>query len=386
MAAHGGAPGVCLIGCGSWGAIHALGMQALGGRVRRYYSSRTLAHAAQFAQRFSGDGTFESAQAAIQDANVSAVIIATPHDTHAPLARAALAAGKHVLVEKPFAVTTADAVALVGLAQEHDVCLAVAEEYRLSPLIGAARGVLESGRLGRILFARASAVTRFQPAEAWKRDPVAAGGGVLLDVGIHYVDLLRYLVGEPVNVFAHAPGGADGAELTAAAMLSFGSGTVAHLTITWEGRRGPDEPNLELIGEHGGLRVDFRRPRVEEWTALPSSHWSRRLRAALPWRVRERLAGLISGLPQAKTRHHRVPARDLIGSHALVADFVGAFIERRSPAADGRDGARDLAVVRAAYESMRTGRQTTVPALFAREGGGAAAATRAPGGGSGRSP
>ncbi|MCI0433653.1 MAG: Gfo/Idh/MocA family oxidoreductase [Gemmatimonadetes bacterium] len=358
-------PGVCLIGCGKWGAVHALGMRALGPRIRRFFASRTPSRAAEFARRFAGDDVFVDASSAIGDARVDAVILATPHDTHAPLARAALEAGKHVLIEKPIALTIEDAGQLVELAERHGLCLGVAEQYRSSPLIQALRRMLDEGRTGPVLFANGSAITKFDPAEAWKRDLRSAGGGVILDVGIHYIDMFRFLLGEARHVLALAPSrqGAE-PERSANVVLGFDRGVSAHLAISWRGQRAGGTPNLELVGERAVLQIDFRKPRIVEWTALPDGHWSNRARAALPWRIRSRVPGLMARLPGAQRRRLAVPADDLIGSHAAIDDFVRAFTEGRPPAVDGREGTRDLAVVLAAYESIESGRLTPITDPF----------------------
>lgn len=344
-----------MIGCGAWGRVHALALQAMGSGVRRFFASRTTERARDFARTFSGEDAFDSPERAFADPRVSAVVIVTPHDSHAPLARAALHAGKHVLVEKPIALTLDDATHLVELAAEKGLCLAVAEEYRLSPLVRALHEAVADGLIGRVVFAHASAITRFEPTEPWKRDRHAAGGGVLLDVGIHYIDLLRSLFGEPGRIFALAPGGEHGpTELAVSALISFDNDVSAHVAVTWCGQRVPPAPNLELVGEEGALMLDFRRPWLVHATRLQAGHWSERLRAGLPWRIRRRVPGLLASLPEARCRRIRVPSDDLIGSHALIQDYFAAFTGQRAPAVSGVEGTRDLAVVLAGYDSVRT--------------------------------
>ncbi len=356
MMKGGSAPGVCLIGCGAWGAVHALALKSMNARVRRFYASRSPARAREFAGRFAGEAAFDRVDQVWADPRVSAVVIATPHHLHAQLAREALLAGKHVLVEKPIALSLEEARGLVQRADAEGLCLAVAEQYRVSRLIGATAEALRAGLIGPVVFARVMVATRYTAAEAWKHDRASSGGGVLMDVGIHYVDLLRHLIGEPRAIFAKAQqSGADGAELAASALLSFDDDVSAQLAITWRGHRPAPAPQLELIGEAGCLQVDFAVPWVLHARPLASGHWARRVRSLLPWRLRERVPGLLSRLPDATRRRIRVARADLVGSQALVEDFVAAVVGGGQPAVSGAEGTRDLSVVLAGYASMQRG-------------------------------
>lgn len=356
-------PGVCVVGCGAWGGVHAAVLKSMGSRVRRFFASRTAARARDFARRFAGE-PFDTVEAALSDARVTSVVIATPHDLHAPLTRLALNAGKHVLVEKPIALSLDEAIELVELAGRQDLRFAVAEQYRLSPLFQALSRALHEGWIGTPLFAIACSVTTFVPAERWKHAIEATGGGVLIDVGIHYIDLLRALFGAPaaIRVTTASESGESRAvpETAISALLDFRDGPSAHLSVTWRGHRRPGAPNLEVIGENGALQFDFRRPRVLHSTRLPARHWTGRFRDALPWRAQTIAAPLLRRLPQSRLRHIPVRADDLIGSRALIQDFLDACRLQRKPAVPAAEGVLDLAIVLAGYESLRTGKTVKI--------------------------
>ncbi|MGH7627923.1 MAG: Gfo/Idh/MocA family protein, partial [Gemmatimonadales bacterium] len=197
-------PGICLVGCGWWGAVHALALKRQGGRIRRYYVSRNVEHAREFGRRFDGRA-FERVDEALADPAVDAVVIALPHDLQADVAERALRAGKHVLIEKPIAIDMEAGERLVQAAEEAGRCLAVAEEYRLSPLVQAAHSLIRQGLLGRICWAQVAAAGTYQPEQEWKRRRASMGGGVLIDVGVHYVDVLRFWFGEPDLAWATYP-------------------------------------------------------------------------------------------------------------------------------------------------------------------------------------
>jgi predicted dehydrogenase len=114
---------------------------------------------------------------------------------------------------------------------------------------------------------------------------------------------------------------------------------------------------LEVIGERGSLSLWFRRPYLLHVSPLPSGHWSRRLKPLLPWRLERRVHGI---LPQARRARIRVRGSDLIGSRALIEDFVRAITTGAQPAVTGAEGLRDLRVVLAAYESVASGRPVPI--------------------------
>jgi predicted dehydrogenase/flavin reductase (DIM6/NTAB) family NADH-FMN oxidoreductase RutF len=345
-------PGVCLVGCGWWGRVHGLALRELGPKVRRFFASRDIAAARDFARRFSGEDAFEGLDAALADPRVDAVVLALPHHLHARAALAALEAGKHVLVEKPLTTDAGDARALIDRADAAGLCLAVAEQYPLSPLVLAAKAAIDDGEVGRVALVRCGVATYFRPGESsWKTDREAAGGGVLLDVGIHYVAILRRWFGEPTRVEAVVtPGGPAGfgAEDTVAVALGFRDGPAALLHVSWSAAGQPDLPNIEVLGERGSLQLWFDRPDLLLTAPLPDRHWAQRARRKLPWRVASRID---RHLPDRRRRRIRVRSTDLVGSRAIVDDFVEAIVNGREPSTPGRDGLRDLEVVLAAYRS-----------------------------------
>jgi predicted dehydrogenase/flavin reductase (DIM6/NTAB) family NADH-FMN oxidoreductase RutF len=346
-------PGVCLVGCGWWGGVHGLALKELGTSVRRFFASRDPAQARAFAGRFQGEDTFPSLDAALADRRVDAVLLALPHHLHAPAARSALDAGKHVMVEKPLATSFADAEDLIARADAGGLCLAVAEQYHLSPLVRAAKDVIDRGTIGRIMLVRCGVATHYRPGpSAWKGDRSATGGGVLLDVGIHYIDILRRWFGEPIRVTAAVPAGGPaefGGEDAVAAILAFAEGPVALLHVSWSTAGQPDIPNIEILGERGSIRLWFDRPELLLTAPLPASHWSEQARRKLPWRIASRIE---RHLPTRRLERIGVKSSDLVGSNAVVADFVEAIVNGREPATTGRDGLRDLEVILAAYQSV----------------------------------
>jgi predicted dehydrogenase len=133
---------------------------------------------------------------------VDLVVIASPNDSHFPLAAAALRSGKHVVVDKPFTLDLAEARELVRIAREHNRLLSVFQNRRWEGDILAAKAILESGRLGKVTHFEAH-MDRFRPLvrQRWREDP-GPGAGLWFDLGPHLIDITLHLFGLPDSVLA----------------------------------------------------------------------------------------------------------------------------------------------------------------------------------------
>lgn len=150
--------------------------------------------------------------ALLADAGVDLVVIATPNTTHFDLSTKALQAGKHVVVDKPFTVTSADADALIGLSRKVGRLLSVFQNRRWDGDFLTVRQLLDENRLGR-LAEYESRFDRFRPAlkpGAW-REQSLPGSGVLFDLGAHLIDQALVLFGRPEGIFADLRAQRDGA-------------------------------------------------------------------------------------------------------------------------------------------------------------------------------
>jgi len=153
-----------------------------------------------------GDVTVHADPAAlVADPAVRLVVLASPNATHFPLARAALEAGKHVVVDKPFADDAAQAAELVRLAEDRGLLLSVYHNRRWDSTTRTALGLLAEGTLGQVRHA-AMHFDRFrpQPQARWKEE-VDAGGGIWMDLGPHLLDEALLYFGEPLAIEADLP-------------------------------------------------------------------------------------------------------------------------------------------------------------------------------------
>jgi predicted dehydrogenase len=195
---------VAILGGGFMGASHAANYQALGDRVRvKTVASRTTERAARVAAVVGADVTADL-DAAIADPEVDAVDICLPTPMHRAYAERALAAGKAVFLEKPIALTVEDAEAIGAAADASDAVFMVGMVLRFWPEYVELQRLVREGRLGRPL---AAAAFRLSPPADWNdwMSDRSQSGGTPVDLMIHDLDQMNWLLGTPRRVFASEP-------------------------------------------------------------------------------------------------------------------------------------------------------------------------------------
>ena len=139
-----------------------------------------------------------------QPRSVAAVYIATPNATHLEFALQAAKAGKHVLCEKPLAITTAECRRMIEACARNDVKLMTAYRKYFEPAAQALKALIESGKLGRLKIIHTAFTISLPPGDSWHLKKSLAGGGSLVDVGIYCINTVRWLTGlEPVEAAGH---------------------------------------------------------------------------------------------------------------------------------------------------------------------------------------
>ncbi|MGH7388672.1 MAG: Gfo/Idh/MocA family protein [Candidatus Rokuibacteriota bacterium] len=314
------ARGVVVLGCGWIACRHAAAARRLG--IPLVFASRDVGRARDYARRFRGIAAYGSYDEALRDARASGAVVCTPHDRHLADVQRALDAGKHVLVEKPIARTLREADAMIDAAAKAGRVLMTAEQFHFMPAFRRVRAVLESGRLGGLrdilLVARG-----FPRRSGWRLDAAAAGGGALIDGGIHYVHNLRWWGGPVRRLFALRPpqtvrslAGEDGVALLA----ELAGGAVGMLANSLGS---PGLPQFQWSTVTGARATCFADNRGR-WVAVRGGG---RFRL---WLFR----------------------RDTRGYEAMLRAFRDAMERGRAEEMDGAAGRADLAVVLAAYRSI----------------------------------
>jgi len=225
----------------------------------RILTSRTVASAARRAEAAGLQCDVGDTLAAILDRDdVEIVVITTPNYLHAAEAVSVACAGRHLIVEKPIALTEQALADVVAAVETAKVVSQVGFVLRWNPMVDLARRLAGDGTLGDLVLAEAEYVHRLDPSRpgaAWKAGAETSGGALLM-AGCHAVDALRYCAGEIVSVAACATQRAR-RDLeyppTIAAALCFASGAVGRLAVTFEAYT-PYLFNLHLYGSHGTLR------------------------------------------------------------------------------------------------------------------------------------
>jgi predicted dehydrogenase len=187
---------VALFGCGWIQDFHARGVLACGHEVVAVANHREES-ARAFAERHGIPRVTTDWETLARDPGVDAAVVSTPNALHAPQAIALLEAGKHVLVEKPMATSVAECDAMIEAAARGGASLMVAHCWRFHPDVQAMGARIAAGELGEIVKTRGYGVHAGWGPSGWFTQKALAGGGALADMGVHAIDTVRYLLGDP---------------------------------------------------------------------------------------------------------------------------------------------------------------------------------------------
>ena len=277
--------------------------------------------------------------------DIDAVCVCTPNSSHGEISLAALQAGKHVLCEKPMAIDLPSAVQMVETAERKGVLLTVGHQSRFSPAAQALYRELRSGRFGSLYFARASMVRRMGiPTWGHFFDPEIQGGGCLMDLGTHAIDLALWLLDEFAPVYCSAGvfrGPADtptsanrwgawdpaslGVETSAFGQVVLRSGAVLSIDTSWALHAPEDrEDTVTLCGTDAGAEL------------FPGGY-------AVSGVQTERLV----------TARFLLPEEEQTANRAQLADFIAAIREGRPPLVTARQSLAVVQILSGLYRSAR---------------------------------
>lgn len=192
-----------IVGCGLIGRKRAASLQP--GQLR-YACDLDAARAGALAALHAGSTAITDVHLALADPTVTAVIVSTLNGALAPIALAAVRAGKHVLVEKPGALSSAQLRGVLAAAEQTGVRVRLGYNHRFHPALQQARALADSGVLGPLMFLRGryGHGGRKGYEKEWRADPRLSGGGELIDQGVHLIDLAGWFLGDFPVVAGHA--------------------------------------------------------------------------------------------------------------------------------------------------------------------------------------
>lgn len=347
--------GVCVVGTG-WGSFHCQVIQRASKNARLFVCGQNEERTARLAKAVRAEGFFVGLENAVNDDRVQALTLALPHDLHRQAAEKAAAAGKHILVEKPIATTLADADSMIATARRAGTILMVAEDMHFRPTIKEAFSRIAQGDLGEPLYFLAHAAGVRRP-RGWAANAQRMGGGVLMDIGVHYVRGLRLLMGEPDSVVASRAmqidtkiSGEDSLQVT----FSGEAGWQAHMLLSWASLRG-HLPDIVVAGENGTLHLWPGANYLDYYPVSPT--WVSRLCSYV------RPYWLQAKITRERFGRVRISLRDQESSGYLgeFREFLAAVAENREPASPPEDGRRDLEIVLHCYEALAKQSRVAIP-------------------------
>lgn len=239
--------------------IHATAAHAAGARIASVANHRAESRAA-FAERFGVERQFDSVPEMLAGGGIDGLVVCTPNACHAPETIAALAAGIPVLVEKPMAMNTDEAAAMHRASVGASVPLMVAHCWRFDAEARWLRAQVLEGKLGRIVRTKGYGVHVNWGPKGWFTQKAFAGGGALADMGIHALDTVRYLLGDPAPSRIYASVGTHYREMdvddTGVIVVTWADGTTSSIESGWfQPQADGPEAATQLYGTLGYGRI-----------------------------------------------------------------------------------------------------------------------------------
>ncbi len=338
---------VGILGAGWPGGAHARALAATPGVKIAAVADLIPARRHALMKSLSIPREFADAGDLLADRDIDAVVLALPNDLHEPIALAALKAGKHVLCETPPALDARQARKLETAARRAEKVLLFGLQRRFGAAEQAARQTVEKGYLGDVFHVRAAWTrTRAIPAgTGWYTDKSRSGGGAIIDLGLHMLDLAWFLLGRPSPLTAVAIAHRQYADLaagaavhdvedSATALLRFDGGVSVELACAWAINQSPGQNGAlcRLHGQQGALEVYTPHGPVLHRGFDAKGH--------------------------SKSTALKVPK--LAGHPALARHFRDCILGKDQPAPGPADGVILMQIIDAIYKSIETGRSVNI--------------------------
>jgi predicted dehydrogenase len=330
---------VGLIGPGGFGNIHLAGYANNPNCKIIALSSRTKSHSESAAKEFSVDKIYfgnDGWKKMLEKEEIDAISICTPNYLHTPMALEALNQGIHVLCEKPISTTHKELEALEQATKQTDLIFFTSFQKRFNPIMPIIREILTNNILGKIIFINYY-FSHYGPYTSWKAiseekwffNSKMAGGGVLLDLGVHCIDILRYLIGDyqKINgVNANTSCIDMEYEDNCNVLINFQNGILGEISVSWCNY--PSEM-IKIYGSKGNLTIDLhsKRPITCEPRTLKKNK-------------------LIKKALSEKIHLKNYQAR-------VIDEFINSIVENRQFHPNFEDGKKAVEFVLEAYSLLR---------------------------------
>lgn len=354
---------VGVIGLGRFGAFHAEAAANLPGVKLVGLCSRTLARAQELADRHPGSTAYDSLERMLAEADLDALLIATPHKGHFEPAMQAVRAGVAALVEKPLTTSLAEAHELVTAADQAGVALGTVFQRRFVPAAQRMHDAVASGRLGRVVAAECLAHLGrdrgYYEQDEWRGSWTGEGGGVLLTMAVHYIDMMNWMLGTPTSVYGrwatlkHTD--YIDVEDVAGAVVTYSSGAIATVQAMTTFENGfASQPSPTVGYRAPGFRLALHGTAGHSVGLEESPELAQAVNDLWTFDGEEQQ---LERWRQAENARPSVPA-----FHALqIAEFLDAVRAQRPPSITGRDGLAALEVVKGVYLSQERQAPVSLP-------------------------
>lgn len=328
-----------IVGCGGIAAFHRDAIRDLPNARLVCVASRSVERAKAFGEAEGVDWTTSVQDLAERD-DIDIVCVTTHSGSHAEIGEAVLRAGKHLIVEKPIAMTPDEARRLIALAEANGAMLSVISQRRFEPQYMNVKRLLDEGKLGKLLFIEAGTPyyrpQSYYDSSAW-RGTIAEDGGALMNQGIHQIDLMLWLAGPARSVygktgtFTHVMEAED----LGAAVVSFANGAIGTVMSSTSTKPGLP-PYLHLYTDRGIVKISGSR--IVDW----------QVEGAEPLEGQDGADGTNKSASDPLAFSYEFHMRQL-------ADCISAIEGGRPPLVTGEDGRRAVALVNGIYTSSSSG-------------------------------
>lgn len=346
--------GFGIIGCGMIAEFHTRAINEIDGARVVAAFSRSEANGAKIAALAGGDCTiYNDLDQMLARPDIDVVCICTPSGAHLDPAVKAAQAGKHVVVEKPLEITLARCDAIIRACEEGGVRLCTIFPSRFSPANIALKQAIDEARFGRLTLGDTHVkwwrTQEYYDSGGWRGTWELDGGGALMNQAIHNVDLLYWLMGDVESVQAlTATLVHDRIEVedTAVAALRFKNGALGTIEAATSAYPGLLK-RTEIHGEFGSARVE--QDDITLWSFATEAPGDDVILEALSGAT-----GFSAGASDPRGINHA-------GHRDQLADFLKAIETGGTPRVDGREGRKSVEIIRAIYQSAKTGQAVRLP-------------------------
>ena len=379
--------GICLVGCGMIGHIHAREWGNHKDMAELYVCDLDESLAGKIADENKAAGIFKTIDEALADERIDAFDICLPHHLHFAVAMKAFDAGKHVFIEKPIANTLKEATAMTEKAASLGLIIAVLENFRYEPAVIRAAELMAKGVIGEPFMINIHELSGYIDLTAgmktyeWRMKADTGGGGILFDRGVHLMAMANVLGGPVRSVYAvtRCPDKRWDVDEASIITLTHENGIMTNIILTWNSRIAPPVPIMAVYGNAGSIvespekrlpgHLQFEIAEIKVFSEKIKKYY-RGVDPAVISGIKHYMKTMAADeIPDAiidKTFATGV-TMDIVEEFAgynvyneAIKDFIFSLDTGNSPRVGGLEARSDIELVFAAYESARTGQAVAI--------------------------